>query len=124
MVTTLLDVDAPEDHGDIHDIQISHEIPSEKHSIAYAITITSCATEEEETFQIAEGAAVLAHSIKRVHTHSPYGYHMYAIYHPKAEKCAHLLQPMNYTLISRDTPVAVEDIEGDFLRERIVKNGT
>jgi len=91
--------------------------------IAYAVTITGCGKDP-----ITEGAAVLKHSIHLVSTQNPksnakYDYQMYAIYHPDGQKCAEPLADLGYTLIERNTPVAVKDIQGDFLRENIEKNG-
>jgi hypothetical protein len=52
-----------------------------------------------------------------------YDYALYAIYHPAAADCALPLLALDYNMLKRDTPVAVADIEGDFLREKIEKNG-
>ena len=48
---------------------------------------------------------------------------MYAIYHPDGYTCAEPLKDLGYTLVKRQTPVAVKDIQGTFLREHIEKNG-
>ena len=42
---------------------------------------------------------------------------------PHAEVCALPLKELGYTLLKRDTPVAVADIEGEFLRSKIEMNG-
>ena len=52
-----------------------------------------------------------------------YDYKMYAIHHPNATHCAKSLEELGYELIERPTPVKVEEIEGDYLRERIEQNG-
>jgi hypothetical protein len=52
-----------------------------------------------------------------------YDYKLYAIYHPEGEKCAKTLTNLGYTLVERETPVAVENIKGQFLREKIHNNG-
>ena len=52
-----------------------------------------------------------------------YDYKMYAIHHPNATKCAKALEDLGYELIERPTPVRVDEIEGDYLRERIESNG-
>lgn len=123
MIVTIFDVDAPSDH-DLNTIHTQHLVKQEqKKTIGYAATITQCGSDGDVVFHIAEGAAVLAHSIKMAHEKSPYDYQIYAIYHPQAEGCAHLLQALNYTLVPRDTPVKVNDIKGNFLRERIENNG-
>jgi hypothetical protein len=91
-------------------------------TIAWAVTITGCGTDS-----ITEGAAVLKHSIHLTSIHGNlggrYDYRMYAIYHPDGEKCARTLESLGYILVRRETPVAVADIRGEFLRERIHKNG-
>ena len=91
-------------------------------SIGYAVTITGCGSDP-----ITEGAAVLKHSIHLTSIHGNmngrYDYQMYALYHPSAIKCAKTLESLGYKLVERETPVAVEDIKGDFLRSRIEKNG-
>jgi hypothetical protein len=96
--------------------------------IGFAVTITNCGTVTGDMpFPISEGAAVLSYSIRRASIHGNqggrYDYELYAIYHPEAEACAETLRDLGYTLLKRDTPVAVADIEGDFLREKIAKNG-
>jgi len=91
-------------------------------TIGWAVTITGCGTDS-----IAEGAAVLKHAIHLTSIHGPlggqYDYKMYAIYHPDGEKCAKSLEPLDFTLIRRETPVAVKDIQGEFLRSKIHDNG-
>jgi hypothetical protein len=52
-----------------------------------------------------------------------YNYQIYAIYHPDGEQCAAPLKDLGYILVKRETPVAVKDIEGEFLRNNIEKNG-
>jgi hypothetical protein len=91
-------------------------------TIGYAVTISGCGADA-----ITEGAAVLKHSIHLVSSQGNkggrYNYKMYAIYHPDAIDCALDLEDLGYTLLKRDTPVAVKDIQGDYLREKIEKNG-
>ena len=94
-------------------------------TIGYAVVITGCASTDnkaETPFPIAEGGAVLQHSIASA-TGRYNNYQLYAIHHPNASECASTLAPLGFTLLERDTPVAVADIQGDFLREKIVKNG-
>ena len=95
--------------------------------VAYVTTITSCDVSLKNTipFQITEAAAVLAFSIAKVHATTKNRYHptLYAVHHPDAIACAAPLEALGYTLLARDTPVRVEDIQGDILRERIQKNG-
>jgi hypothetical protein len=52
-----------------------------------------------------------------------YDYRMYAIVHPDAVSCGMTLEELGYTVLKRDTPVAVKDIQGEFLRSKIEKNG-
>lgn len=88
-------------------------------TIGWAVTITGCGSDP-----ITEGAAVLKHAIHLTSIHGNlggrYDYKMYAIYHPDGEACALTLKDLGYELIQRETPVAVKDIEGKFLRETIV----
>jgi hypothetical protein len=109
------------------DLQQQHKPPERKVQISditigYAVTITGCGSDP-----ISEGAAVLKHAIHLVSSQGNkggrYNYQMYAIYHPDGEACALPLQDLGYTLLKRETPVAVKDIQGDFLREKIEKNG-
>ena len=92
-------------------------------TVAYAVSVTGCGSDP-----ITEGGAVLQHSIHRVSRRGltsggRYDYALFAIYHPDAEACALPLQELGYTLLKRDTPVAVADIEGEFLRTKIEANG-
>jgi len=48
---------------------------------------------------------------------------MYAIVHPDGEECGSQLANVGYTILMRDTPVAVEDIKGEYLRTKIKDNG-
>jgi hypothetical protein len=48
---------------------------------------------------------------------------MYAIVHPDAVACGEPLTGLGYKVLIRNTPVAVKDIQGDFLRNNIEKNG-
>jgi hypothetical protein len=92
------------------------------HTIAFAVSITGCGADP-----ITEGAAVLQHSIHRASIHGSlggsYDYQMYAIYHPDAITCAQPLAELGYTLLERNTPVAVADIRGENLRTKIESNG-
>ena len=91
-------------------------------TIGFAVTVTGCGSDP-----ITEGAAVLKHSIHLASIHGNlggrYSYQMYAIYHPDGERCATPLESLGYTLVKRDTPVAVNEIQGEYLRQNIEKNG-
>ena len=96
--------------------------PTDAITIGFAVTVTGCGSDP-----ITEGAAVLKHSIHLASIHGNvggrYNYQMYAIYHPDGERCATALEPLGYTLVKRNTPVAVKEIEGEFLRNNIERNG-
>ena len=117
----------------------SSVIPPPPIVIGYAVSITGCGPDP-----ITEGAAILQHSIHRTSirhsststsdsttstsdssdTHKGrYDYQMYAIYHPSAKECAMPLQALGYTLLERETPVSVSDIQGEYLRTHIAQNG-
>ena len=91
-------------------------------TIGFAVTVTGCGADP-----ITEGAAVLKHSIHLASVHGDiggrYDYKMYAIYHPDGENCTAPLKDLGYELVRRETPIAVKDIEGEFLRKNIEKNG-
>jgi hypothetical protein len=91
-------------------------------TIGFAVTVTGCGSDP-----ITEGAAVLKHAIHLASVHGNlggrYDYKMYAIYHPDGASCAAPLKDLGYEMVRRETPVAVKDIQGDFLRENIEKNG-
>ena len=93
--------------------------------VAYAVSITGCGDDP-----LLDGAAVLKRSIELASYHGQtgnnrrrYGSKMYAIVHPSAESCGRELESVGYEVLVRDTFVRVEDIEGDFLREKIETNG-
>jgi hypothetical protein len=89
--------------------------------VGYAISVTGCGSDP-----ITEGAAVLKHSIHESSSQagvSKYDYQMYAIVHPDGQECAAQLKDLGYKVLVRETPVAVNDIEGEFLRTHIEKNG-
>jgi len=91
--------------------------------IAYAVTLSGCNPNES----LSDGAAVLRHSIAlQSHPLNPtsyYGFEMYALVHPNAMHCSDELSRVGYQILERDTPVKVEDIRGEFLRENVGKNG-
>ena len=91
-------------------------------TIAYAVSITGCGSDP-----LSEGAAVLKHAIHLMSVQgnpkARYDYRMYAIVHPDAVSCGMTLEELGYTILKRDTPVAVKDIQGEYLRSKIEKNG-
>lgn len=96
--------------------------PDDAITVAFAVSVTGCGSDP-----LTEGAAVLKHSIHRASIQGDlggkYNYKMYAIYHPGAQSCAQTLEALGYELLERDTFIKVSDIEGDFLRNNIEKNG-
>jgi len=95
---------------------------SDKNIVGYAVSITGCGADP-----LIEGAAVLKHAIHQSsvngNANSLYDYKMYAIVHPDGEECGSELAKIGYTILRRNTPVAVKDIKGDFLRTHIEANG-
>jgi hypothetical protein len=92
-------------------------------TVAYAVSITGCGSDP-----LSEGAAVLAHSIHQASVrfsaaNARYDYKMYAIVHPNGMECGSQLAELGYTVLKRETPVAVKDIQGEFLRTHIEANG-
>jgi hypothetical protein len=97
-------------------------LSTEAVTIGYFISITTCGSSN-----LLDGAAVLKHSIHLSSIHGNlggrYDYQMHAIFHPGASSCVGPLVELGYKLEERNTPVAVDDIRGDFLRSKIVDNG-
>lgn len=97
-----------------------NELPTT--TIGVFISITACGSP-----LLVDGAAVLKHSIYLTSVHGNlggrYDYKFHAIYHPNAKECVQALEDLGYQLEERDTPVAVQDIQGEWLRTRIVNNG-
>jgi lipopolysaccharide biosynthesis glycosyltransferase len=110
------------DTGTTIPIDTQQATKTAKATIGFAVSITGCGSDP-----ITEGAAVLKHSIHRASIHGnsggQYDYALYAIYHPSAAECALPLQALDFTMLKRETPVAVADIQGDFLRSKIEANG-
>jgi len=103
----------------------SSSAASVRATVGYAVSITGCGADP-----LLDGAAVLAHSIRLASAANPasgsrFDYQMYAIVHPVAEDCAPLagLRKLGYEVLIRDVPVKVEDIEGEYLRTKVVDNG-
>jgi hypothetical protein len=98
-----------------------------ENTVAFAVVITSCGGHKDTTFEIVEGASVLRYSIHqnsmRGTNGGKYDYQLYALYHPDAVVCASTLTELGFIVQPHDTPVRVEDIQTDLLRERIVSNG-
>mmetsp|Transcript_4309 Transcript_4309/g.6308 ORF Transcript_4309/g.6308 Transcript_4309/m.6308 type:complete len:520 (-) Transcript_4309:207-1766(-) len=112
--------------------------------IAYAISLTSCSA----TPTLVDGAAMLGHSIhlnsvRNTNTAtgkppSGYDYKLYALFHTSIieedsnskasgnvddNECASILQKLGYEVVVVDIPVPLDEIQNDFLRERLPQNG-
>ena len=97
-----------------------------KSDVGYVVSLTGCPKGADDP--LVDGAAVLKHSI-HMNSHanpdsgSRYGYKMYSIVHPDAIDCAGPLADIGYELLIRDVPVPVDEIQGNFLRTKVVDNG-
>jgi hypothetical protein len=91
-------------------------------TVAFAVSVTGCGSDP-----VTEGGAVLQYSIHRASSRGrlggKYDYALFAIYHPQAESCAMELKALGYTMLKRETPVAVSEIQGEYLRSKIESNG-
>jgi len=97
-----------------------------KATIAYAVSLTGCGGDQF----LADGAAVLKHSIHLSSIHNPsssstskYSYKLFAIVHPQAMQCVDAFLKLGYEVLERDTPIDVTKIKGKYLRDSIVKTG-
>mmetsp|Transcript_15179 Transcript_15179/g.18479 ORF Transcript_15179/g.18479 Transcript_15179/m.18479 type:complete len:460 (-) Transcript_15179:60-1439(-) len=92
-------------------------------TIAYAISLTSCSA----ATYLADGAAVLKHSIKLSsyphNKQSRYKFKMVAFVHPDATECMGLLEKLGYDVMIKETPIKISEIKGKFLREHVGKSG-
>jgi len=86
-------------------------------TIGYFVSVTGCGSDS-----LVDAAAVVQHSVRLAHERSKYKYKMHALYHPAAALCAEHLKDVGYLLIKRAT-INVQEIQGDFLRAKIVENG-
>ena len=120
--------------NELQNAGINKNNPTPKATIGYAITVSGCPKNNGSRGDfgagITDGAAILKHSIhlNSIQNHdqsqSLYDYKMYALVHPEAEPCARpTLEPLGYEILIRDVPVPLEEIEGDYLREKVPKNG-
>jgi hypothetical protein len=104
-------------------LRSSNSGESPKAVVAYAVSLTGCGSD-----LLTDGAAVLKHAVHLSSIHntdsgSRYSYKMYAIVHPSALPCAKQLFDAGYTVLERETPVDVADIQGAYLKEHVEKNG-
>lgn len=91
-------------------------------TVPFIVSLTKCG---DESYM--EGAAVLKYSIHQASIHGnmggKYDYKMFAVYHPDASDCARELEDLGFKVFERQTPVKVEDIRGEVLRQKIENNG-
>ncbi|GAB5031602.1 Hypothetical protein NocV09_00601550 [Nannochloropsis oceanica] len=85
-------------------------------TVAYVISVTADGP-------YMDGAAVLAHSIRKASTDSKYGIDLIAMVHPNVTTSRAALMRAGWKVLERDIPLDINEIQGDYLRERIAKNG-
>ena len=90
-------------------------------TVAYAISLIKCGDRQSNAAGMTDAALVLRHSIHKMHEKSKYNYKMYAIVHPKAEECSHLLKDAGFEVLVRDQPIYPHEIQGELLRKNINK---
>jgi len=89
-------------------------------TIAYAVSLTACGP------FLAEGAAVLKHSIKLSSypvIESNYTYKMFVFAHPSTLNCTSDFKSLGYEVLIKETPINVAQIKQTFLREKVVQSG-
>ena len=84
-------------------------------TVGVVVTVTACSDFPPDA------AAVLQYSILNVT--SRFKYQFYAIHHPSALHCVLPLASLGFTLLEKDTPVNVSEIQGEYLRKRLPKSG-
>jgi len=88
--------------------------PTSSKKVAFAITIT-------QDGPYVDGAAVLAQSIRRLTW--DFEIELVAIVYIEAIKCRTPLEYLGFRIIEKDVPVKPSEIQGEFLRNNIGKNG-
>lgn len=101
------------------------KFPGAKAVVAYAISITSCASNATTVF---DGPAILSHSIHQVSirhnaTLSQYDYKLYAFVHPDATHCTNFLEFLGYEVLIRDLPFNLDDIQSKNYKSLIEQDG-
>ena len=99
--------------------QSNHE---PKATIAYLTSVTDCPLEHRQN--LIDAAAVLKHSIHRSSIRNPkslshYDYQMYAFVHTNASACAEPLRHIGYTVLVRENPVELYQVEKEWYRKRL-----
>jgi hypothetical protein len=102
-----------------HADYVSFETPP---VIAHVVSLIKCKKSSSVTGFL-DAAAVLRHSIHKQSIHakaSKYSYQMYAIVHQDGcSENAALLQNLGYKTLVRDTPVQLDEIQGEWYRNHV-----
>jgi hypothetical protein len=119
-----------------HESQHSSALLSSKNEpravVAHVVSLIKCG-KVMSTTGFLDAAAVLRHSIHKHSIHnndkktggqgperkSNYSYQMYAIVHSDCAAHAPKLEPLGYTTLIRDTPVQLDEIEGEWYRNHV-----
>eukprot|EP00977_Amphora_coffeiformis_P002022 scaffold381_cov178-Amphora_coffeaeformis.AAC.11 len=93
-----------------------------KATIAYLTSMTACPTNQRQHFF--DAAAVLKHSIhlnsiRNPDSSSVYDYAMYVILHTEASHCAEAFRQIGYTVLLRDTPFELAEIQNEKYVQRL-----
>jgi len=93
-----------------------------KATIAYLTSITDCPSNQRRNFL--DAAAVLKHSIHLNSVRNPdspsvYDYSMYVILHTGASDCADSFRRIGYTVLIRDTPFRIAEIQNEKYVQRL-----
>ena len=86
------------------------------------IAMPQCGDFQSTAVGLVEAAIVLRHSIHQLSSRvgkSNYDYHMYAIVETGAKDCSAVLEQIGFTILHRDAPVSIQDIQDPFLRNNI-----
>jgi len=95
-------------------------------TVAYAVSLIKCGDHQSNVGGMTDAAAVLRHSVHRLHAGddgddngaaSRYGYKMYAFVHEQAEGCSQGLKDLGYTVLVKDTPIQLEEVQSETLRK-------
>jgi hypothetical protein len=121
-------------HGNIrvwgltgHESSYASDYTNTKATIGYAVTITHCPPSGSIGPELADAAAILKHSIHLNSIHnsesgSRYDYQMYALVHSDVASCVGpTLKSLGYKVLMRRSPLELKYIEGEYLRERLLK---
>ena len=110
---------SPLSTSELFQVQRTHG--ERKKTIAYAISVTSC--QSNQTGTVLDGPAVLSHSIHQVHEGSIYQYQLYAFVHPNAIPCATSLRLLGFQTLIRNVPIDVQQIQTASYRREIETRG-